>query len=112
MASLKNYEFVELKAVTLSDDDMINNAWKNNYISQRGLVVFFRSEHKDPGMYFIRFYPLVEDGEKQVCIRTTTGKMRKSKNLLSLRTENSMYEFEIKPDDFTDAEKRNLKYLV
>ncbi len=63
--------------------------WREECVALKGILFIFESEKKHPGKYFIRFMNSEYD------LITGCGEIVNEGNIITLTTQNSIYEFEI-----------------
>lgn len=107
MAILKKYYYGKMIAA-FDEAQMMYEDFRAEHIDKVGLIVLFESENNFPGEKFIYFFPNERDKIFQNYLHTSCGSVLIEGNLITLKTKNSTYVFEIGNFDLLDEDKRLL----
>lgn len=94
------YPYAKLKSVEkISDMDNELWLWRKQYIGFKGMLAIFQSEKRFPGKHYIHLTDYSDH------ITTGYGYYTIDKNIITIITRNSVYEYEILNGDDTKCKE-------
>lgn len=95
---IADYGIVVCRKVVPAKDPSVIWSWRQNYIGRQGELLLLESETKHPGKTFLYFSGSEWSEEMQDYddwyLRTGCGELSIDGNVLTFRTQNTIYTFE------------------
>ena len=88
--TVEHFSLVRLKSIKKLHDVHRSSGSRSEYIGHRGEAYIIESEHRHPGKRYVYF-----TNHDTIRFSTGYGSYSVSNDILRMRTENTIYEFEI-----------------
>lgn len=83
---------------------------RKQYVGRSGLLIFCKSDEKNPGKMYLRFVTFINDQEA-VKFTTSYGTKTEAPNAVQFKTKNSVYVFTTANDLSKEDKKRLLDFV-